>query len=212
MSNVFSFVADITGHKNVNVSASSIPLTNVTGNIPGPLSTYTIISSLPQTSSRSLPSVSCRHFSFPFLSIPSLLFSHSFSLTRVFFLRVQSQSICRSRILHPIHSAKRQRFRCGRRSRLPSTRVESLDATRDVASAGQLDGIEPRGSFGWRGQFVFVGKWEWLVGRFQPFWVGDFGGFEKCARWWNWVGFGRVGNIVVDVLRVCVFLECTSIL
>ena len=85
MSNVFSFVADITGHKNVNVSASSIPLTNVTGNIPGPLSTYTIISSLPQTSSRSLPSVSCRHFSFPLLSILSLLFSHSFSLTRVFF-------------------------------------------------------------------------------------------------------------------------------
>ena len=173
-----------------------------------------IISSLPQTSSRSLLSVSCRHFSFPFLSILSLIFSHSFSLTRVFFFvsNHDSQIICRSRILHPIHSAKRQRFRRGRRSRLPSTRVESLDATRDVASAGQLDGIEPRGSFGWRRQFVFVGEWEWVVGRFQPFWVGDFGGFEKYAGWWNWVGFGRVGNTVVDVLRVCVFLECTSIL
>lgn len=37
MSNVFSFVADVTKYKNVNVSGSAIPFTNATGDIPGPL-------------------------------------------------------------------------------------------------------------------------------------------------------------------------------
>lgn len=37
MSNVFSFVADITGWKNVNVAGNAIPLTNISGPIPGAL-------------------------------------------------------------------------------------------------------------------------------------------------------------------------------
>lgn len=38
MSNVFEFVANTTGHKNVEVTGDQIPLTNLTGTIPGPLS------------------------------------------------------------------------------------------------------------------------------------------------------------------------------
>ncbi|KAI0039224.1 hypothetical protein FA95DRAFT_1528662 [Auriscalpium vulgare] len=37
LSNVFSFVADATGYKNLNISGAAIPLTNATGTIPGPL-------------------------------------------------------------------------------------------------------------------------------------------------------------------------------
>ncbi|KAI0798227.1 phosphoesterase family-domain-containing protein [Abortiporus biennis] len=37
LSNVFSFVAGVTGYQNQNISGSSIPLTNLTGTIPGPL-------------------------------------------------------------------------------------------------------------------------------------------------------------------------------
>ncbi|KAL4246952.1 hypothetical protein ABKN59_007690 [Abortiporus biennis] len=37
MSNVFSFVANVTGFKNQNVTGSSIPLTNASGTTPGPL-------------------------------------------------------------------------------------------------------------------------------------------------------------------------------
>lgn len=43
MSNVFSFIADVTGHKNLNISGSAIPLTNATGEIPGPLSTSILV-------------------------------------------------------------------------------------------------------------------------------------------------------------------------
>ncbi|KAI9438814.1 phosphoesterase family-domain-containing protein [Lactarius indigo] len=37
LSNVYSFVADATGYKNLDVSPADIPLTNITGTIPGPL-------------------------------------------------------------------------------------------------------------------------------------------------------------------------------
>ncbi|GJJ13952.1 hypothetical protein Clacol_008209 [Clathrus columnatus] len=37
MANVFSFVAEVTGWKNVNVTDNAIPLTNISGPIPGPL-------------------------------------------------------------------------------------------------------------------------------------------------------------------------------
>jgi hypothetical protein len=36
MSNVISFVADKVGYKNVNVTGSQIPLTNLSGTTPGP--------------------------------------------------------------------------------------------------------------------------------------------------------------------------------
>lgn len=38
MSNVFSYVANVTGYKNLNISGPAIPLTNATADIPGPLS------------------------------------------------------------------------------------------------------------------------------------------------------------------------------
>jgi hypothetical protein len=37
MSNVFSFVANTTGYKNLDISDADIPLTNLTTTIPGPL-------------------------------------------------------------------------------------------------------------------------------------------------------------------------------
>ena len=37
MSNVFSIVAEAVGYKNMKVSDEKIPLTNLTGTIPGPL-------------------------------------------------------------------------------------------------------------------------------------------------------------------------------
>ena len=37
MNNVYSFVADVTGFVNNNISGSEIPLTNISGTIPGPL-------------------------------------------------------------------------------------------------------------------------------------------------------------------------------
>lgn len=37
MANVFSFVAEITGWQNVNVTGDAIPLTNISGPIPGAL-------------------------------------------------------------------------------------------------------------------------------------------------------------------------------
>ena len=37
MANVYSLVAAVTGYQNANVSGSKIPLTNITGTIPGPL-------------------------------------------------------------------------------------------------------------------------------------------------------------------------------
>jgi hypothetical protein len=37
MSNVFSFVAEETGYRNLHVPDDKIPLTNLTGTIPGPL-------------------------------------------------------------------------------------------------------------------------------------------------------------------------------
>ncbi|KZS96980.1 hypothetical protein SISNIDRAFT_406855 [Sistotremastrum niveocremeum HHB9708] len=37
MSNVFSFVANATGYKNLDITGDAIPLTNATGTIPGPL-------------------------------------------------------------------------------------------------------------------------------------------------------------------------------
>ncbi|KAH9016791.1 hypothetical protein EDB85DRAFT_2155672 [Lactarius pseudohatsudake] len=37
LSNVYSFIADATGYTNLDVSLTGIPLTNITGTIPGPL-------------------------------------------------------------------------------------------------------------------------------------------------------------------------------
>jgi hypothetical protein len=37
MSNVFSFVASVTGYQNNDISGSAIPLTNASGTTPGPL-------------------------------------------------------------------------------------------------------------------------------------------------------------------------------
>lgn len=40
MSNVFEFVANVTGYRNLDVRGADIPLTNITGTIPGPLSEF----------------------------------------------------------------------------------------------------------------------------------------------------------------------------
>jgi hypothetical protein len=51
LSNVYSFVAKATGYTNLDVSAADIPLTNLTGNIPGPLNTqYYVPFTAPNTS------------------------------------------------------------------------------------------------------------------------------------------------------------------
>jgi hypothetical protein len=51
LSNVYSFVANATGYTNLDVSAADIPLTNLTGNIPGPLNTqYYVPFTAPNTS------------------------------------------------------------------------------------------------------------------------------------------------------------------
>jgi hypothetical protein len=51
LSNVYSFVANATGYTNLDVSAANIPLTNLTGNIPGPLNAqYYVPFTAPNTS------------------------------------------------------------------------------------------------------------------------------------------------------------------
>ncbi|KAF8262921.1 phosphoesterase family-domain-containing protein [Lactarius quietus] len=51
LSNVYSFVANATGYTNLDVSAADIPLTNLTGNIPGPLNAqYYVPFTAPNTS------------------------------------------------------------------------------------------------------------------------------------------------------------------
>jgi hypothetical protein len=51
LSNVYSFVANATGYTNLDVSAADIPLTNLTGNIQGPLNTqYYVPFTAPNTS------------------------------------------------------------------------------------------------------------------------------------------------------------------
>jgi len=51
LSNVYSFVANATGYTNLDISGADIPLTNLTGNIPGPLNTqYYVPFTAPNTS------------------------------------------------------------------------------------------------------------------------------------------------------------------
>ncbi|KAF8256841.1 hypothetical protein EI94DRAFT_1792456 [Lactarius quietus] len=51
LSNVFSFVANATNYTNLDISGADIPLTNLTGNIPGPLNAeYYVPFTAPSTS------------------------------------------------------------------------------------------------------------------------------------------------------------------
>ena len=51
LSNVYSFVATATNYTNLDISAADIPLTNLTGNIPGPLNAqYYVPFTAPNTS------------------------------------------------------------------------------------------------------------------------------------------------------------------
>jgi len=51
LSNVYSFVANTTGYTNLDVSLADIPLTNITGTIPGPLNAqYYVPITAPNTS------------------------------------------------------------------------------------------------------------------------------------------------------------------
>ncbi|KAN0135813.1 Phosphoesterase family domain containing protein [Lactarius tabidus] len=51
LSNVYSFVANATNYTNLDISAADIPLTNLTGNIPGPLNArYYVPFTAPNTS------------------------------------------------------------------------------------------------------------------------------------------------------------------
>jgi len=51
LSNVYSLVANATGYKNLDISAADIPLTNLTGTIPGPLNAqYYVPFTAPNTS------------------------------------------------------------------------------------------------------------------------------------------------------------------
>lgn len=51
LSNVYSFVANATGYKNLDVSLADLPLTNITGTVPGPLNVqYYVPFTAPNTS------------------------------------------------------------------------------------------------------------------------------------------------------------------